>query len=91
MCSQQMPRDSSVGRAEDCSCLYLISLGHRFKSGSRDLFALNLGLLFDLVIFINVNHKLTLIHRQMSHTYQYAINMVQGLQKMYNCVLVAVF
>ena len=36
---QQMPGDSSVGRAEDCSCLYLISLGHRFKSGSRDLFA----------------------------------------------------
>ena len=33
-----MTRDSSVGRAEDCSCLYLISC-HRFKSGSRDLFA----------------------------------------------------
>ena len=40
---KDMTRDSSVGRAEDCSCLYLISLGHRFKSGSRDLFAVTLA------------------------------------------------
>ena len=42
--SKQIARDSSVGRAEDCSCLCLISLGHRFKSGLRDLFAALLAL-----------------------------------------------
>ena len=35
------PRDSSVGRAVDCSCMYnmyQISIGHWFDSGSRDFF-----------------------------------------------------
>ena len=35
----QQSRDSSVGRAVDCSGLKLKSIGHWFDSGSRDLFA----------------------------------------------------
>ena len=32
-------RDSSVGRAEDCSGTRLASLGHWFESGSREVFS----------------------------------------------------
>ena len=34
--SKHRPRDSSVGRAEDCRWFILTSLGRWFKSGSRD-------------------------------------------------------
>ena len=34
---EQLTRDSSVGRAEDCSgMIQLASLGHWFDSGSRE-------------------------------------------------------
>ena len=38
----KITRDSSVGRAEDCSWYFkLSSLGHWFESGSRDFFLFN--------------------------------------------------
>ena len=38
-------RDCSVGRAEDCSVYIWSSLGHRFKSGSRDCVLIKLDVI----------------------------------------------